>query len=243
MKDVPPTFTSRRLSYKTMSTRILIVEDENTLRDTLAYNLTREGYEVSLSGDGTEALELARADKFDLIVLDIMLPSLDGLSFCRILRKEQATPIIMLTARGGEVDRIIGLESGADDYIVKPFSLGEFLARVRAVLRRAPFTALRSDRIESGDLLLDLAARRVSLAGREVKLSHKEFDLLAVLVRNKGAVLSRDLLLEQVWGFDHIGDDRTVDVHVRWLREKIEADPSEPQRIVTVRGVGYRFEG
>jgi DNA-binding response OmpR family regulator len=224
-------------------TKLLVVEDETTLRDTLAYNLAKEGHEVTQSADGAEALELAREDKFDLIVLDIMLPGLDGLSFCRILRKEQATPIIMLTARGGEVDRIIGLESGADDYIVKPFSLGEFLARVRAVLRRAPSLALRSDRLESGDLSLDLAARRVSLARREVKLSHKEFDLLAALVRNKGAVLSRDLLLEQVWGLDHIGDDRTVDVHVRWLREKIEATPSEPQRIVTVRGVGYRFEG
>jgi DNA-binding response OmpR family regulator len=224
-------------------TKLLIVEDETTLRDALAYNLTKEGYEVTQSADGAQALELARADKFDLIVLDIMLPGLDGLSFCRILRKEQATPIIMLTARGGEVDRIVGLESGADDYIVKPFSLGELLARVRAVLRRAPSTALRSDWIESGDLSLDLAARRVSLGEREVKLSHKEFDLLATLVRNKGAVLSRDLLLEQVWGFDYIGDDRTVDVHVRWLREKIEPDPSEPQRIVTVRGVGYRFEG
>jgi DNA-binding response OmpR family regulator len=205
-------------------TKLLVVEDETTLRDTLAYNLTKEGHEVTRSANGAEALELAREDKFDLIVLDIMLPGLDGLSLCRILRKEQATPIIMLTARGGEVDRIIGLESGADDYIVKPFSLGEFLARVRAVLRRAPSTALRSDRLESSDLSLDLAARRVSLAGREVKLSHKEFDLLAALVRNKGA-------------------DRTVDVHVRWLREKIEANPSEPQRIVTVRGVGYRFEG
>src|SRR5512136_2225350 len=169
-----------------MVTRILIVEDEATLRETLAYNLTHEGYQVVKSGDGAEALEMARAEKFDLIVLDILLPNLDGLSFCRILRKEQATPIIMLTARGGEVDRIIGLESGADDYIVKPFSLGEFLARVRAVLRRTPSVALRSDRLESGDLSLDLAARRVSLAGREVKLSHKEFDLLATLVRNKG---------------------------------------------------------
>ncbi len=149
----------------------------------------------------------------------------------------------MLTARGGEVDRIVGLESGADDYIVKPFSLGEFLARVRAVLRRAPSIALRSDRLESGDLALDLTARRAYVAGREIKLSHKEFDLLAALVRDKGAVLSRDLLLEQVWGYDRIGDDRTVDVHVRWLREKIEANPSDPQRIVTVRGVGYRFEG
>jgi len=226
-----------------MATKLLIVEDETTLRETLAYNLTQEGYQVMQTGDGAEALELARADKFDLIVLDIMLPSLDGLSFCRILRKEQATPIIMLTARGGEVDRIVGLESGADDYIVKPFSLGEFLARVRAVLRRTPSATLRTDRLESGDLTLDLTARRVSVGGREIKLSHKEFDLFAALVRNKGAVLSRDLLLEQVWGYDHVGDDRTVDVHVRWLREKIEADPSDPQRIVTVRGVGYRFEG
>jgi DNA-binding response OmpR family regulator len=226
-----------------MPTQILIVEDEATLRETLAYNLTNEGYQVKKSGDGAEALEMARAEEFDLIVLDILLPNLDGLTFCRILRKEQATPIIMLTARGGEVDRIMGLESGADDYIVKPFSLGEFLARVRAVLRRAPSEALHADRLESGDLVLDLVARRMSVGEREVKLSHKEFDLLAALVRNKGAVLSRDLLLEQVWGYDHIGDDRTVDVHVRWLREKIEADPSEPQRIVTVRGVGYRFEG
>ena len=238
--------------------KILIVEDETTLRETLAYNLAKEGYEVTTSADGAEGLELARASQFDLIVLDIMLPGLDGLSFCRILRKEQAasTPalpkgpahsagasIIMLTARGGEVDRIVGLESGADDYIVKPFSLGEFLARVRAVLRRAPSIALRSDQLESGDLALDLTARRVYVAGREIKLSHKEFDLLAALVRDKGAVLSRDLLLEQVWGYDRIGDDRTVDVHVRWLREKIEANPSDPQRIVTVRGVGYRFEG
>jgi DNA-binding response OmpR family regulator len=226
-----------------MGTKLLIIEDEVTLRETLVYNLTQEGYQVTQSGDGAEALELARADKFDLIVLDIMLPGLDGLSFCRILRKEQTTPIIMLTARGGEVDRIVGLESGADDYIVKPFSLGEFLARVRAVLRRTPSASMRTDRLESGDLTLDLTGRRVSMGGREIKLSHKEFDLLSVLVRNKGAVLSRDLLLEQVWGYDRVGDDRTVDVHVRWLREKIEADPSDPQRIVTVRGVGYRFEG
>jgi DNA-binding response OmpR family regulator len=239
-----------------MTTRILIVEDEATLRETLAYNLTNEGYQVQESGDGAEALEMARAEKFDLIVLDILLPNLDGLTFCRILRKEQPTStpalalarsagasVIMLTARGGEMDRIVGLESGADDYIVKPFSLGEFMARVRAVLRRAPSEMARSDRLESGDLALDLAARRVTVGGREIKLSHKEFDLLATLVRNKGAVLSRDLMLEQVWGYDHISDDRTVDVHVRWLREKVEADPSEPQRIVTVRGVGYRFEG
>ncbi len=224
-------------------TRILIVEDEATLRETLAYNLTKEGYQVMQCGDGADALQLARVEQFDLIVLDIMLPGLDGLSFCRIIRKEQTTPIIMLTARGSEVDRITGLETGADDYIVKPFSLGEFLARVRAVLRRAPTTDLRADRLEAGDLTIVLSARRVYLGGREIKLSHKEFDLLTTLVRNKGMVLSRDLLLQQVWGHDFIGDDRTVDVHVRWLREKIEADPSQPTRIVTVRGVGYSFEG
>jgi DNA-binding response OmpR family regulator len=184
-----------------------------------------------------------------------MLPNLDGLSFCRILRKEQATPtpalapmrsagasVIMLTARGGEVDRIMGLESGADDYIVKPFSLGEFMARVRAVLRRAPVSAPRSDRLESGNLALDLTARRASVGGCEIKLGHKEFELLATLMRNKGAVLSRDLLVQQVWGYDHAGNERTVDVHVRWLREKIESDPSVPRRIVTVRNIGYRFE-
>ncbi len=226
-----------------MTPQILIVEDDTTLRETLAYNLVKEGYEVAQSGDGAEALEMARATRYDLVVLDLMLPGLDGLSFCRIVRKEQATPIIMLTARGSEIDRIMGLESGADDYIVKPFSLGEFLARVRAVLRRAPTDTLHSDRLESGDLMVDLTARRVYVSGGEIKLSHKELDLLVALVRNKGMVLSRDLLLEQVWGHDFVGDDRTVDVHVRWLREKIEPDPSEPARIITVRGVGYRFEG
>lgn len=222
-------------------TKILLVEDETTLAETLAYNLRREGYEVILAADGETGLERARTESPDLIILDIMLPVLDGLSVCRILRREMDTPIIILTARGTEVDKIIGLETGADDYVVKPFGLGEFLARVRAVLRRAP--APRRDELASGDLVLDLTARRVTKGGVELKLSHKEFDLLAELMRNRGAVLSRDLLLTQVWGYDYFGDSRTVDVHIRWLREKIEDDPSNPQRIVTVRGVGYRFEG
>jgi DNA-binding response OmpR family regulator len=149
-----------------MATKILIVEDEVTLRETLTYNLAQEGFQIIQTGDGAEALDLARAESFHLIVLDIMLPNLDGLSFCRILRREQATPVIMLTARGSEVDRIMGLESGADDYIVKPFSLGEFMARVRAVLRRAPVASLRSDRLESGNLMLDLTARRASVDGQ-----------------------------------------------------------------------------
>jgi DNA-binding response OmpR family regulator len=225
-----------------MGASILLVEDEKTLRETLAYNLTQAGYQVSQSSNGIDALELARAETFQLIVLDILLPELDGLSLCRILRREQFTPIIFVTARGSELDCIIGLETGADDYIVKPFSLDEFMARVRVVLRRA--SAIRLiEQVESGDLALDLRGRRASLGGQPLKLSQKEFDLLSILMQNRGAVLTRDLLVQQVWGLDHSGNDRTVDVHVRWLREKIERAPSNPQRIVTVRGVGYRFEG
>jgi DNA-binding response OmpR family regulator len=219
---------------------ILVVEDEATLRETLAYNLKREGYDIVSTGDGGEALELARENEFDLIVLDVMLPTLDGLSIVRILRKEQRTPIILLTARSGEVDRILGLETGADDYVVKPFSLGELLARVRAVLRRSvPETTTL---LEAGDLSLDLIGRKAYQGEQELRLSHKEFDLLAALIRNTGTALSRERLLQQVWGYDYPGDTRTVDVHIRWLREKIEDDAAEPKRIVTVRGVGYRFE-
>jgi DNA-binding response OmpR family regulator len=222
---------------------ILLVEDDDTLRKTLAYNLSKEQYTVVQTGDGAEALQLARDKTPDLIVLDVMLPTLDGLSVCRIIRNESDVPIMMLTARGSEVDRIVGLEIGADDYMVKPFSLGEFLARVRAILRRRPSARAVVDRLESGDILLDLIARKVTRGGEELRMTHKEFDLLAMLMRNQGAVLSRDLLLERVWGYDYSGETKTVDVHVRWLREKIEVDPSDPKRIVTVRGVGYRFEG
>ena len=220
--------------------RLLVVEDETTLRETLMYNLKREGYEVATSDDGGEALEIARDQKFDLIVLDVMLPTLDGLSICRILRKEQRTPIILLTARSAEIDRIMGLETGADDYIVKPFSLGEFLARVRAVLRRAAPEV--SAKLEAGDLTLDLIGRKAYRGKEELHLSHKEFDLLAALIKNAGTALSRERLLQDVWGYDFPGDTRTVDVHIRWLREKIEDDAADPKRIVTVRGVGYRFE-
>jgi len=227
-------------------TNILIVEDEANVRETLALNLRAEGYEVVTASDGEAGLHTAREGQFDLLVLDVMLPGLDGLSLCRLIRKDSNVPILILTARGTEVDKIVGLESGADDYIVKPFGLGEFLARVRAALRRAstPSTTPASrDRLEVNDLSLDLIARRAYKAAIELKLTHKEFDLLAELMRNTGAVLSRDLLLQKVWGYEYIGDSRTVDVHVRWLREKIEADPSQPLRITTVRGVGYRFEG
>lgn len=226
--------------------RIVIVEDEATLAETLVENLKEEGYDVHRSDDGESGLALIRSELPDLVVLDIMLPHLDGLSVCRIIRRDPTTthiPIIMLTARGTEVDKIVGLESGADDYIVKPFGLGEFLARVRAVMRRAPGRAASQDELVSGDMRIDLTGRRVFRRDEELRLSHKEFDLLSELMHNKGAVLSRDLILTKVWGYDYVGDKRTVDVHVRWLREKIEDDPSNPRRIVTVRGVGYRFEG
>jgi len=227
---------------------ILIIEDEQTLANNLADKLRAEGYNVSIAMDGESGWDKVRAEKPNLLVLDIMLPGLDGLSLCRMVRNEASigrTPIIMLTARGTEVDKIVGLESGADDYIVKPFGLGEFLARVRAVLRRIEERSGEpiKDEMSSDDLRLNLTGRRVFKGDEEVKLSNKEFDLLAELMRNKNAVLSRDLILTKVWGYDYFVDKRTVDVHIRWLREKIEDDPSNPRRIITVRGVGYRFEG
>ena len=225
-----------------MPEKILIVEDDATLLETIAYNLTHEGYDVLKAADGIKGLDTARAEKPDLVILDLMLPGLDGLSVCRAIRHEMSMPIMMLTARSGEVDRIVGLDSGADDYVVKPFSLGELLARIRAILRRGrPAAAATS--LESGDLTLNLVSHKARRAGQELVLAPKEFDLLAELIRHKGAVLSRDLLLQRVWGFDFAGDTRTVDVHIRWLREKVEADAANPLRIQTVRGIGYRFEG
>jgi DNA-binding response OmpR family regulator len=223
-------------------TSILIVEDDATVRETLAMNLRAEGYEVHGADDGEAGLKLARELTLNLVVLDVMLPELDGLTVCRILRRESQVPIILLTARGTETDKIIGLESGADDYIVKPFSLREFLARVRAALRRGKSSAPSTELI-SGNLRLDLVSRRAFITEEEIQLAPREFELLATLMRNRGAVLTRDLLLISIWGEDFIGDPRTVDVHIRWLRQKIEQDPSEPTRIQTVRGVGYRFEG
>lgn len=222
-------------------TTVLLVEDDQTLLDTLTFNLTREGYQVIRASDGLTALDLAREQTPDLIVLDVMLPGLDGLTVCRTLRRELDVPIVLLTARSSEVDRIVGLDTGADDYIVKPFSLGEFLARLRAVMRRGKHG--HETRLESGDLTLDLVGHRASRDGKNLNLPPKEFDLLAELIRHRGAVLTRDLLLQRVWGFDFAGDSRTVDVHIRWLREKIEDDPSNPRRIETVRGLGYRFSG
>jgi len=225
-----------------MST-ILLVEDELTLAETLRYNLEREGYSVLTAADGVHGLELARREQPDLLILDIMLPRLDGFSVCRILRQESDVPILMLTARQDEVDRIAGLELGADDYVAKPFSLGELLARVRAIMRRTDRQPSGSREVlDAGALRVDTGSRRAWRAGAELTLSQKEFDLLTCLIRNRGMALSRDVLLERVWGYDFLGDSRTVDVHIRWLREKVEPDPGRPIYIQTVRGVGYRFE-
>ncbi len=225
-----------------MGEKILLVDDEPTLRETLAYNLRNSGYDVITAADGLAALERAKSESPELVILDLMLPELDGLTVCRSLRQVSDMPILVLTARTGELDKIVGLESGADDYMTKPFSLGELQARVRALLRRAG-SRTPTEELRSGDLTLNLVSRRAFLAEAELVLSPKEFSLLAELMRHQGAVLSRDLLLTRVWGYDFYGDSRTVDVHVRWLREKIESDPSQPSRIITVRGIGYRFEG
>jgi DNA-binding response OmpR family regulator len=230
--------------------RILVVEDEPALVETLEYNLLRQGYRVFTARDGRAAVELARRERPDAIILDIMLPGLDGLEVCRILRREMSVPILMLTARADEVDKIVGLEVGADDYVTKPFSMRELLVRVKALLRR---TRLLREELQSGvpvaerlvfdDLVLDLARREVTLRGVPLNLKPKEYELLLFLARHKGMVMSRELILERVWGWEYDGGSRTVDVHIRWLREKIEADPAHPQRLVTVRGIGYRFEG
>ena len=229
-----------------MGDKILVVEDDRTLLDVLKYNLVKEGYNVVTATDGAQALEIARSQKPELIVLDIMLPELDGLEVCRILRKDMTVPILMLTARGEEIDKIVGLEVGADDYMTKPFSMRELLARVRAMLRRTRMMGPESAEegmINIGNIEIDIPRRRATLSGVMLDLTQKEFDLLAFLARNRGLVFSREQLLERVWGYDYVGGTRTVDVHVRWLREKIEENPAKPKRLITVRGVGYKLEG
>jgi len=233
-----------------MAKTILVVEDDKNLLEVLRYNLTREGYEVVVAEDGERALSVARQTIPDLIVLDIMLPRLDGLEVCRILRKEMNVPILMLSAKADEIDRVVGLEVGADDYVAKPFSLRELLARVKANLRRTGMQTeqaggehdLSLDVIQLGDLAIDFDRHVVTRNEAPVLLSPKEFDLLAFLARNRRRAFSRDHLLERVWGYEYGGDARTVDVHVRWLRQKIEADPAHPVRLLTVRGVGYKLE-
>jgi DNA-binding response OmpR family regulator len=235
-----------------MSESILVVEDEPSLQETLAYNLKKEGYAVEAVGDGRAALEAARRLKPDLIVLDLMLPELDGFEVARVLRKEMTAAILMLTARDDEIDRVVGLEVGADDYLTKPFSMRELLARVKAQLRRTRLLREESEKsgasvphekLGFGNLVIDLTRREVILDGSPLQLKPKEYELLLFLAEHRSQMLSREFILERVWGWDFIGDSRTVDVHVRWLRQKVEADASSPKRIVTVRGGGYRFEG
>jgi DNA-binding response OmpR family regulator len=235
-----------------MAERILIVEDELVLRETLAYNLDKQGYTVLSAGDGDRAVEIAREENPDLILLDIMLPGIDGFEVCRILRQEMNVPIVMLTARGDEVDKVVGLEVGADDYLTKPFSMRELLARVKAQLRRVRLfreeyaveegDEAKANVIRSGNLTVNLERREVEMDDELLALKPKEYELLTYFVQHSGRVLSRDQLLEDVWGWDYSGGSRTVDVHVRWLREKIESDPADPKRIITIRGAGYRFE-
>ena len=236
-----------------MAEIILVVEDELSLQETLVYNLIKQGYESVAVGDCPSALEASRRLKPDLILLDIMLPGMDGFEVCRILRNEISTPILMLTARDDEIDRVVGLEVGADDYLTKPFSMRELIARVKAMLRRVriirdELSATQNEISEKlthdfGNLRIDIGRREVRVDNRIVNLKPKEYELLNYLIKHKNQVLSRDQILESVWGWDYVGDSRTVDVHVRWLREKIELDPANPRRIITARGAGYRFEG
>jgi DNA-binding response OmpR family regulator len=224
--------------------KVLVVDDEATLTATLRYNLEREGYAVAVAADGEAALVAARADHPDLVILDLMLPVMDGLEVCRLLRRESSAPILMLTAKASEVDKVVGLEMGADDYVTKPFGMRELIARVRALLRRhesGPGDDATS--VSAGDLRVDLRRREAFKGDRLLVLKPKEMELLTFLLRNRGRVFTRDQLLSQIWGYDYAANTRTIDVHVRWLRQKIEDDPDRPTRLITVRGTGYRFDG
>ena len=230
--------------------KVLVVDDEPSLVSTIGYNLRREGHAVVTATDGVRALEAARRERPDLVVLDLMLPGMDGLDVCREIRQStsaqlRAVPILMLTAKADEVDKVVGLEVGADDYVTKPFSMRELLARIKAMLRRTQLDSAEAEAdraLAVGPIQVDPTQRRVTRKGKEIALKPKEFDLLSFLGRHPGQVFSREQLLDQVWGYGYVGDSRTVDVHVRWLREKIEKNPSKPKLLETVRGVGYRVK-
>jgi DNA-binding response OmpR family regulator len=226
------------------SARILLVDDEQAVQTLLTYPLRRDGYEVIAATDGQEALRRFGEERFDLVVLDLMLPKLDGIEVCRRMRSRSQVPIIMLTAKGDEIDKVVGLEMGADDYITKPFSMREFRSRVKAALRRSRMPGARqaiSEPIDCGDLHIDFERRTVSMRGKQVQLTFVEFEILAALARAPGRVLSRETLLEHVWGDSDYRDPRTIDVHIRHLREKVERESRSPEYLLTVRGVGYRF--
>jgi DNA-binding response OmpR family regulator len=227
------------------TTRILLVDDEQPVQKLLSYPLEKEGYEVVPALDGQEALASFEQGEFDLVVLDIMLPKLDGLEVCRRLRAQSSVPIIMLTAKAEEIDKVLGLELGADDYITKPFSMREFRSRVRAALRRAemaPTAEPGAEPLVRGELTLDFEKRTSELAGKPVDLTYVEFEILSVLASHPGRVYTRDMLLDRIWGDSAFRDQRTIDVHIRHLREKLEPDPKNPEYLLTVRGVGYRFK-
>jgi len=225
------------------STRILLVDDEQSIQTLLSYPLRKDGYHVTSAQDGREALQRFGEGRFDLVILDLMLPKLDGVEVCRQLRSRSQVPIIMLTAKGSETDKVAGLEVGADDYITKPFSMREFRSRVKAALRRSRMIgeSPEEEAIESGELTIDFGRRMVTLREEEVRVTYVEFEILGALARSPGRVLSRETLLEHVWGDSDYRDPRTVDVHIRHLREKLERDPRDPEFLFTVRGVGYRF--
>ncbi len=233
-----------------MKKKILVVDDDQTILDVLKYNLKKNGYRVVVAMNGEEAINLAKSEKPDLVVLDIMLPVLDGFEVCRILRKESEVPILMLTAKSDEVDKVLALGLGADDYIVKPFSIKELLTRIRVRLRRQQWfgpqipsdKAFQPSKMRAGNLEIDLAKYQVLNDGLPVKLRRKEFQLLSFLLRNKGVVFNRDQLLERIWGEDYDGYARTVDVHIRSLRKKIEPDPARPKHVITIHGFGYKFD-
>jgi DNA-binding response OmpR family regulator len=230
---------------ETADVSIYVVEDDTVLADAVRFNLERQGYRVAILHDGHEAVRAIEQGNPDLVILDVMLPGLDGFEVCRRVRRHSTMPILMLTARGEEIDRVMGLEIGADDYLTKPFSLRELQARVRALLRRSTIRPA-ADRIlpsQTGNLRVSPGERRAWIGDHELQLRPREFDLLAYLVQNQSLALTRQQILDGAWGSDFVGDERTVDVHVKALRDLIEEDPRHPSRIVTVRGVGYRFEG
>jgi two-component system response regulator RegX3 len=224
-------------------TRVLIVEDEDTYRETLGYMLRKEGFDVTEAADGAAGLAAFERAGADIVLLDLMMPGLPGTEVCRRLRAISTVPIIMVTARDSEIDKVVGLELGADDYVTKPFSHRELVARIRAVLRRGAETDLLPDVLEASGVRLDVERHEVTVRGASVKLALKEFELLELLLRNSGRVLTRGQLIDRVWGPDYVGDTKTLDVHVKRLRAKIEANPAEPELLLTVRGLGYRFQG
>jgi DNA-binding response OmpR family regulator len=231
---------------ETATKTILLVDDEQTLIQGLEYNLKKEGYRVVTATDGVQALAAAEAEQPDLVILDLMLPRKDGIDVCKEIRRGSTVPIIILTARDSELDTVLGLEVGADDYLVKPFRLRELLARVKAQLRRwdMPRTPLEAPRhrVQFGRVMVERESRKVFRGDEEIILTLKEYDLLDYLLANAGKVMSREVLLDKVWGYEYAGDSRTVDVHIRWLREKVEEEPANPRHIKTVRGIGYRLE-